>query len=307
MFEPPSVHDRNDGALVNEVVIGIVKANADPEHGYRVQVSFPSMTGGGEGDKDQPVSAWARVASMSAGHHIGDDDSLGPRGAYFMPEIGDEVLVVFESGHVSRPIIIGRLWSDVPPEKSGGGGGQDEGKPNRPVYSHTQAKGLLAYAVDGDPDGTPKVHNKTKHEAKKNDLSGFRTRSGHLFVFNDHKDEEAIYLRSAKKLRIELVDGGDKGILIADSKDNYVWLKGGSAGGDIEIKTEGNITLDAKKNIVLKAGKDIQTTSEANTTMKSTGSFSVDAKGEMKLNTQASGTVSAQGALKLTGHPININ
>jgi len=41
--------------------------------------------------------------------------------------------------------------------------------------------------------------------------------------------------------------------------------------------------------------------------MKSTGSFSVDAKGEMKLNTQASGTVSAQGALKLTGHPININ
>lgn len=49
-------------------------------------------------------SAPARVTTFMAGNQ---------RGAYFMPEVGDEVVVGFEMGDVNRPVILGALWSDV--------------------------------------------------------------------------------------------------------------------------------------------------------------------------------------------------
>ena len=55
------------------------------------------------GNHDAP-SAPARVAAPMAGHK---------RGAYFMPEVGDEVVVGFELGNLNRPVILGALWSDV--------------------------------------------------------------------------------------------------------------------------------------------------------------------------------------------------
>lgn len=56
-------------------------------------------------------SAPARVATFMAG---------GSRGAYFMPEVGDEVVVGFELGNIDQPVILGSLWSDVdrPPEEA---------------------------------------------------------------------------------------------------------------------------------------------------------------------------------------------
>ena len=54
-------------------------------------------------------SAWAPVAAPLAGKQ---------RGAFFMPELGDEVLVAFEDGSFDSPYIIGFLWNgvDMPPE-----------------------------------------------------------------------------------------------------------------------------------------------------------------------------------------------
>lgn len=57
----------------------------------------------------QAPSAPARVATFMAGNR---------RGAFFMPEVGDEVVVGFELGNTNRPVILGALWSDVdaPPQ-----------------------------------------------------------------------------------------------------------------------------------------------------------------------------------------------
>ncbi len=51
-----------------------------------------------------------------------DDDALdgvsgGARGAYTVPEVGDEVLVAFASGTPRQPYVVGALWSgkDKPP------------------------------------------------------------------------------------------------------------------------------------------------------------------------------------------------
>lgn len=48
-------------------------------------------------------SAPARVATLMAGDK---------RGSFFMPEVGDEVVVGFELGSLDRPVILGTLWSD---------------------------------------------------------------------------------------------------------------------------------------------------------------------------------------------------
>jgi hypothetical protein len=75
-------------------------------------IAFAEVTGVGDdgftlqylsGNHDAP-SAPARVASFMAGNR---------RGAFFMPEIGDEVVVGFELGDLNRPVILGALWSDV--------------------------------------------------------------------------------------------------------------------------------------------------------------------------------------------------
>ena len=52
------------------------------------------------------TSAPARVMMTMAGDR---------RGTYFMPEIGDEVVVAFEGGDTSFPIILGAVWNDEAP------------------------------------------------------------------------------------------------------------------------------------------------------------------------------------------------
>jgi phage baseplate assembly protein V len=83
------------------VMIGLVKSVEDPAGQGRVQLTFPTMGG--------VTSAWAPVASELAGND---------RGAWFMPELNDEVLVAFDHGEFDHPYVIGFLWNgnDKPPD-----------------------------------------------------------------------------------------------------------------------------------------------------------------------------------------------
>lgn len=89
------------------VVVGIVTNNKDPENLHRIKVRFPWLDAENE-------SHWARVATFMAGND---------RGAYFLPEVDDEVLVAFEHGCVDYPYVVGSLWNgkDAPPESNSDG------------------------------------------------------------------------------------------------------------------------------------------------------------------------------------------
>jgi uncharacterized protein involved in type VI secretion and phage assembly len=83
----------------------------DPQNRNRVQVRLyntDAVTG-----QDGPV--WARVAVPFAG---------GSRGAFFIPDVGDEVVVAFVGGDPRFPIVMGSLWNgqDTAPETIGGSG-----------------------------------------------------------------------------------------------------------------------------------------------------------------------------------------
>ena len=57
------------------------------------------------------LTSWARVAVPMAGND---------RGFYFMPDVGDEVLLAFDHGDVYSPYVIGGLWNarSKPPQSA---------------------------------------------------------------------------------------------------------------------------------------------------------------------------------------------
>ena len=89
----------------------LVSDNKDPDGQGRVRVTLPwSPDTAGE-----RYDVWARVATLMGGNN---------RGSWFIPDVGDEVLVVFEGGDPRRPYVVGGLWngSDSPPETMDGAG-----------------------------------------------------------------------------------------------------------------------------------------------------------------------------------------
>ncbi len=89
------------------VVVGIVTNNEDPDDQGRVKIKYPWLSAGEE-------SPWARIATPLGGKE---------RGLFFLPEVEDEVLVIFEQGDITRPYILGGLWggTDLPPAADGNG------------------------------------------------------------------------------------------------------------------------------------------------------------------------------------------
>jgi uncharacterized protein involved in type VI secretion and phage assembly len=89
------------------VAIAEVTNNKDEEGLGRIKVKFPWLS-------DTDESFWARVLTPMAGKDYG---------IYFLPEVGDEVLVAFEHGMIEFPYFLGALWNgkDKPPDTNSDG------------------------------------------------------------------------------------------------------------------------------------------------------------------------------------------
>jgi uncharacterized protein involved in type VI secretion and phage assembly len=103
-FDLPS--NLQGAAYLAEVV-----AVNDPLALGRVQVRLLPFDGSAR--QDGPL--WARVAVPFAG---------GSRGAFMIPDVGDEVLLQFISGDSRHPVVVGSLWNGAqqPPDRFGGSG-----------------------------------------------------------------------------------------------------------------------------------------------------------------------------------------
>jgi uncharacterized protein involved in type VI secretion and phage assembly len=102
---------RGYGGLFYGAYPALVRDIKDPDGQGRVKVALPwSPDGDGAA-----YEAWARLATMMAGNN---------RGTWFIPDVGDEVLVVFAGGDPRQPFVIGSLWNgqDKPPASMDGGG-----------------------------------------------------------------------------------------------------------------------------------------------------------------------------------------
>lgn len=93
----------------------IVSDVKDPLGQGRVRVLLPALLDSADSE------IWARVATLMAGDN---------RGTWFVPDVNDEVLVIFEGGDLGFPFVIGSLWrgADKPPVSM-----DDEGNNNLKV------------------------------------------------------------------------------------------------------------------------------------------------------------------------------
>lgn len=92
-----AVFDRPAALLYGGHLAKVVSID-DPDSLNRVQVrlyAFDAVDG-----EDAPL--WARVVAPFAG---------SDRGAFLMPDVDDEVLVVFAAGDARHPLVLGGLWN----------------------------------------------------------------------------------------------------------------------------------------------------------------------------------------------------
>lgn len=201
ILEALGYEDREVGRVYG-VAAGIVTNNHDPDGLGRVKIKFPWLSDDNETD-------WVRIATLMAG---------GGRGSFFLPEVGDEVLVAFEHGDINHPYVIGALWNgkDKPPETN------SDGKNN-----------------------IRKIKSRSGHEIILNDEQSkeqvvIKTKGGHTITLDD----------TAGKEKIEIKDKTGSNSVAIDSVQNNMDIK-----CSMQLKIKANIIeIAADSMMTLKAG-----------------------------------------------------
>jgi phage baseplate assembly protein gpV len=244
---------RPHSGLVPHAVVGVVVDNDDPDQLARVKVKFPTL-------HEEPQSYWLRVSSPNAGKE---------RGFYALPEIDDEVLVMFMQGSQDVGIIMGQFWNgiDLPPKEA------IAGMPGS-AKTDTGAGWSTAKFTDGSTDDAD------------NDRRIWRSRSGHLFVFDDTSGSETV----------QIWDGSLKLALAFDTAAGLITLSNNQ--GDIHIRAKENVFIEAGKDMKFKAGMVWQTESGQDTKMKAGTNFNIEAGTNSEI--KAAMNMDVKGGMNLT-------
>lgn len=193
--------DRRESGRIDGLAVGVVTDNQDPEKLARVRVRLPWLG-------DGAVSHWARTAMLMAGKDMG---------TFFLPEIGDEVLVGAEQGDPSHLYVLGMLWNGklTPPETN------SDGKNNK-RFIKTRSGHELMFV---DDEAAPLAELKLK-DGKKLSLSkdGIEITDGSNKIVIETKSS-AITIESTAKLNI---------------KSQKISIE---AGASMEIKSSGTLTI----------------------------------------------------------------
>lgn len=187
---------------INGVVAGIVTNNRDDRNMGRVKIKFPWLS-------DENETDWVRIATLMAGND---------RGSFFLPEVGDEVLVAFEHGDIDHPFVIGALWNgtDKPPEIN------SDGKNN-----------------------IRKIKSRSGHEIILNDEQMkesvvIQTKGNHQIKLDDSAGQE----------KIEIIDKTGNNKIIFDSMQNLISVESSM---QLKIKSQ-MIEIEAGGMMTIKAG-----------------------------------------------------
>lgn len=133
------VGDVREPGVIRGVSVGVVSQNQDPEGLGRVKIRFPWR-------ENPDESHWARVAVLMAGKE---------RGTWFLPEVGDEVLVACDAERIEHPYILGALWNGKEPPPETNSDGRNDIRKIRSRSGHE-------IIFDDGPQGRIDIHLKDK-------------------------------------------------------------------------------------------------------------------------------------------------
>lgn len=251
------------------VVVGASGESIYTDKYGRVKVQFHWDQ---RGTHDEKSSCWIRVAQEWAGKGFG---------TFFLPRVGQEVLVNFLDGDVDRPIVSGSVYNamQVVPY---------------PLPEH-QTRSVIRTQTEGE------VHNELR--------------------FEDRKDVEEIWLHAARDFNAEVTNDrswvvkhdavervtNDRTATIEEGNETLVVAKGERT---VEVQTGGELHK-VKGNRTIEIGGDEERSSarldwstQGDFTLKVTGNVVIEATGSIHF--KAGTDLTAQATNQLTNKGLNI-
>lgn len=215
-------------AGVSGLQIGVVmKLDEDPAQQYRVQVSLPVT-------QAETAGVWARLA-----HGYGTSGA----GHFFVPEVGDEVLLGFLDSDPSHPVILGSLYSSK----------------RKPAYEPAAANNTKAIVT--------RAQLKIEFDEEKKVIV-VTTPGNNKITLSD--DAKSIELHDQNDNKVTL---SPSGIALDSPKDITLTAK-----GKIALSATGDVTVDAKGDLKQTA-MNVTSTANAGFTAKGTASAELSASG----------------------------
>lgn len=242
------------------VVVGIVVKNYDQQMPGRVCVQIPVR------DDEANELKWAKVAMLSGGKEWGH---------YFLPEIGDQVLIVFEHGNIEKPYIIGCVSKD------------NDRFLTRAVTEKNQVK---------------KITTKNGSTIQFDDMD------------NEDGTQDKISMYTAGKQHQLIMDNEQKKIILSD-KEGKNELVIQTENGNVQISAEHKLSIKVGDNLELTMNSDSGTISvkcdkfklEASdgVSIKSNGKLGLEG-GNVKLEASSVMKLESSGMASIQGSPIKI-
>ncbi len=213
----------------------VLKIDSDPDNGFRIQVEIAHFN-------DSNAGIWARMA------HFHATDGAG---AFFLPEVGDEVLVGFLNADPRFPVILGSLYSKN--RKPNSALTPDSTNSHKALY--TKAGSFLDFNDEdkiitlSTPGGNKLVLDDKNGQIQLVDQNGNSIQM----------DSSAIALKSAAALNAQAATTmslkGDSGITAE------------SSGGDVSI-TGTNVSVTANAQLTAKGSASAEIQGGAQLTLK---------------------------------------
>lgn len=203
--------------------IGIVEALAgDPASCSRIKVQIPLLN-------NKPDTVWARLSQFAASNGVG---------SFFIPSVGDEVILGFLNNDPNQAIILGCLYSAK----------------NIPAYEITDDNFKRAFI-------SPEKLKIELDDEKK--VITVITPGENSIVIND--EDKSITLKDQNKNQIVM---GEKGIEMSSDKDIVLKAK-----GNITFEATGKMNIKAKQDTTIEG---MNVTAKAQTSLKVTGTASAE-------------------------------
>ncbi|WP_405463788.1 VgrG-related protein [Streptomyces anulatus] len=278
------------GSRCAGLVSGTVTDTQDPDGSGRVKVRFPWLS-------DEYASDWARTA-QSGGTGGGEA---------FIPEVGDEVLVGFEHGHLDRPYVLAGLYNGQDrPGGGGGGGSPSAGAPGTSSASGTPgASGASGGAGGaggaGGTEGGGELVDPTTGAVNRR---AFASKSGNqLELLDAANGPQGVRLRTGDgKLTIDL---DRKGTAIVIGSDGSVTIE---AKEQVSIRAADGVVLDAGRGALELNGESVTLTARKGVSVDGgTGKVGIAAQGPVEVK---GGEVTVDGSRRTeirSGGSVNVN
>lgn len=232
----------------------VVGASADEIHTDeygRVRIQFPWDR---VGQKNEQSSAWVRVAQPWASKGFG---------AVFLPRVGDEVLVDFESGDPDHPIVVGSLYN---------------GDNKHPWALPAQAT-VSGIKTRSSKQGSATTANELR--------------------FDDKKDSEYIWFQAEKDFH-QLVKNDALVTVKRDRKTTVGRDEMLKITGKLDASVGGVAKLGFAADTHLAIDGDLNAEVGGATNLKSAGAIAIKGDGTLQVASGGAGDLSIGGALNIT-------